>query len=234
MSSNERRGARSFRPAGPFGPRDTSPARSRNEEEEVVVGCRALDGSAATNSSSISLKRAACSQNIRCPPRTRTSPATDSLRQDAERNRPEHRCQVQLSKSRPPSEFGVLRGWGVEDSNLWPLACRARTGRPAASVEVAQSTPDQRRCSTEVQARPDLSGRVCCQIDCQTGPPRRGHRSATEPAHGPRPYAEVMSCTGDGQTRLRGHAAKSHGRWYRGAFRLSTVRASPSRRRIHP
>ena len=47
---------------------------------------------------------------------------TDSLRLAppgrSGRHSQELRCQVQLSKSRPPNEFGVLQGWGVEDSNL--------------------------------------------------------------------------------------------------------------------
>jgi hypothetical protein len=31
----------------------------------------------------------------------------------------------ELSTLQPPVENWGLQGWGVEDSNLWPLACRA-------------------------------------------------------------------------------------------------------------
>jgi uncharacterized protein len=42
--------------------------------------------------------------------------------------------RTSCQRSSPQSKTGGYRGWGVEDSNLWPLACRARRNRPRAST----------------------------------------------------------------------------------------------------
>ena len=80
--------------------------------------------------------------------------------------------------SRPPNEFGRLRTWGVQQSNLQPLACRPATRGPAPSTTVHETCTDQGRYSTDVQYRPNRSRRVCRQTGCQERVPIwRGGRS---------------------------------------------------------
>jgi hypothetical protein len=101
----------------------------------------------------------------------------------------------ELPKKLPPERIRGAAGWGVEDSNLWPLACRPAPPGPAPSTTVHGTGPDQGRCSTDVQHRPSRSGRVGCQTGCRErlGPDSR--KAVARSQVGPERQASYVKTT---------------------------------------
>jgi hypothetical protein len=77
------------------------------------------------------------------------------------------RCRSSCQRRSPRTVPGGYVGWGVQESNLLPLACRARPGRPAASRDIAETVSDWAKRHPNVQGRPPTSKPVSCRTPCQ-------------------------------------------------------------------
>ncbi len=100
--------------------------------------------------------------------------------------------RVGCQSSSPRAETGGYGRWGVEDSNLCPLACRPATCGPEPSPTVHGTGPEQGRCSTPVQHRPARSRRVGCQPGCQERPRPGSRRALARVPLQPKRHASIV------------------------------------------